>query len=111
MTHVMHGGSTEKYVSVHHGVRFKESHWSDDGTRRTLGQAGNKLKVIAPKESVFFFERRCPWCGGENGEVMESELHFGRAEELLHRSCEKESRERQQIIDNLQYEVDDIISG
>ncbi len=91
-------GSKATYAQIHPNVRFRESHWGDDGSRR-MGRAGNKMEVFAPKGSLFFFSRICPWCGRKSGEAEESELIHGKATPLYHVPCQAEADEQERFIE------------
>lgn len=96
--HAQLRGSKATYAIIHPKVRFRESHWGDDGSRR-VGRAGCTLEVLAPKGSRCLFTRRC-WCGGEAGEAEEEELdRAGCAPALYHASCEAELDEQERLIE------------
>jgi len=85
--------SRSGYHQIHPEVRVKWSYWGDDGTK-SMGRAGGKMEILAPKDSIFYFVCRCTWCGEEMGSVPESKLgKDGRPAPRIHKGCEFWSRE------------------
>jgi len=84
------------YVQVHPEVRLRYSHWGDDGTR-SMGRAGGKVEILAPKGSRVLFITRCPLCGNARGYVSAEALDKnGRAPADWHADCAKRYHEMQE---------------